>query len=85
MPVDSVHATVERYIRKIIIWALSEWTTMLSNARVNPRPFEVVKLEFTDFHNWKKYCKECLPPNTTADSQVLKVSLIRQTFFTKEE
>jgi len=49
MPVDSIHATIESNLKKIIIWAPFEWPTVISNARFNPKPHEVFTLQHDDF------------------------------------
>lgn len=81
---DSVHATIERYVRKKIVWAPSEWDTIFRNARINPKPFEVVRMQYSDFKNWKRVADECTPSNCkTADGQAFKISLVRQAIFQK--
>jgi len=53
MPVDSVHASIERFVRDKTVWASSEWATLIRNARINPKPIEVKQLPYSDFYNWK--------------------------------
>lgn len=53
MPVDSVHAVIEKYTAKINIQAPSEWPTILRNARRRPKPYEVINVHFKDFLDWK--------------------------------
>ena len=52
MPVDSVHGTIERFVRKRAVWAPSEWPGFLRAARINPFPYEVIKMEHGDFLDW---------------------------------
>lgn len=61
MPVDSVHATIERFVKKRTIWTPSEWVTLISNARINPKPYEVVVLTYKDFRDWKKEALKYFP------------------------
>lgn len=49
MPVDSMHATIEREVRKLIVWAPSQWPTFIESARKNPRPYQVEVMEHNDF------------------------------------
>ncbi|CAH0752011.1 unnamed protein product [Diatraea saccharalis] len=49
MPVDSVHATIETKIRKSVIWAPSQWPTVMEFARQNPEPYKVQVLKGKDF------------------------------------
>lgn len=53
MPVDSVHASIERFVRDETVWASSEWATFIRNARINPKPIEVKQLTYSDFYDWK--------------------------------
>nr|CAI5822717.1 unnamed protein product [Callosobruchus analis] len=53
MPVDSVHAVIERYARNMTVHAPSEWPTIIRNARKRPNPYEVFSIHFRDFLNWK--------------------------------
>jgi hypothetical protein len=38
MPVDSMHAVIEKSLKNKLVHAPSEWPTLLRNARVNPEP-----------------------------------------------
>lgn len=49
MPADSMHATIERAVRKTTVWAPSHWPTVIEMARKNPFPYEVTVLEGKDF------------------------------------
>lgn len=49
MPVDSVHATIETKIRKCIVWAPSQWPTIMELARLDPEPNKVEVLNGKDF------------------------------------
>lgn len=55
MPVDSIHATIKRFIKRTTVWAPSEWPPIMSNTRTNARPLEVIELKSTDFSDWKKF------------------------------
>ena len=48
---DSVHSTIESYIRRRTIWVPSEWLTTIHNARTNS----------TGFENWKSLTNLLLP------------------------
>lgn len=41
MPVDSIHSTVESFVRNKTVWAPSEWPTMITNVRCNPKSYIV--------------------------------------------
>lgn len=41
MPVDSIHACIENFLRKRIVYAPSQWYTIMSSARHSPKPYEV--------------------------------------------
>ena len=53
MQVDSMHAVIERKVRNCIVWAPSEWSTLIRNARVSKQPYTVREMVFSDFINWK--------------------------------
>lgn len=53
MPVDAIHATIERFVKNKTIWAPSEWSTIITNARVKPKPILVNNLQYSEFFNWK--------------------------------
>lgn len=54
MPADSMHSVIESNYRKKIIWAPSEWPTIITNSRINPRPYEVNVRTYKDFQDWKE-------------------------------
>lgn len=85
MQVDSVHGTIENYIKKILVWAPSEWPTILRNARVHPHPYEVVSLNYTDFDDFKVVQKKIWPDKIKKDTNenVIKYLDIRQMTFLK--
>lgn len=53
MPVDSMHAVIEREVRKLIVWAPSQWPSFIESARKRPQPYNVSVLEHTDFINFQ--------------------------------
>lgn len=61
MPVDSVHAVIEKNIKNTIIYAPSQWYTIFTTARQDPEPQNVERLQFSDFNKWgtvsEKYFK----------------------------
>jgi len=59
MPVDSIHATIERFINDKTIWAPSEWPPLIRNSRVNQKSIEVKEQQFQNFLNWKKMLMKC--------------------------
>jgi len=64
MPVDSVHASIERFIRDKTILASSEWATLIRNARINSKPIEVKYLNYSDFYDWKYEADNSNIPST---------------------
>lgn len=61
MPVDSVHATIESFIKGRTVWAPSQWPTLISNARINPKNYETIMLENADILDWKSFAEVYLP------------------------
>jgi hypothetical protein len=64
MPVDSVHAVIDRNTKRKIIWSPSEWPTVMRNARLHPRPYEIIVQTFDQFRDWKSVQERVLPPVT---------------------
>ncbi|CAH1163448.1 unnamed protein product [Phaedon cochleariae] len=60
MPVDSVHATIERSLKGRIIYAPSEWPTVIKFSRKDEKlkPFEAIALQHSDFMDWKPVQKK---------------------------
>lgn len=87
MPVDSIHGTIERFIKRRIIWAPSEWSTIITNARTNPRPLKTVKMNHTDFVNWKEISTVILKPQTfkSVDGEYIQISRMRSAYFEKNK
>lgn len=61
MPVDSIHSTVESFVRNKTVWAPSEWPTMITNVRCNPKSYIVNVLNFGDFMDWRSFSQALLP------------------------
>lgn len=53
MPADSVHATIESEVKKIIVWSPTQWASYFETARKKPKPYNVNVLEHTQFINWE--------------------------------
>ncbi|KAJ8885739.1 hypothetical protein PR048_011939 [Dryococelus australis] len=53
MPGDFIHSIIESNYRKKIIWAPSEWLTIIPNSRINPKQYEVNVRTYKDFQDWK--------------------------------
>ncbi|CAH1106911.1 unnamed protein product [Psylliodes chrysocephalus] len=80
---NAVHATIERFVNKRIIWAPSEWSTIISNARINPKPFQVVMLKHSDFLSWKS--QNILPTGITKtlDGSIFQFNQVKIALFEK--
>lgn len=78
MTVDSAHATIENQVKNTTIWAPSQWYTIFQTARKNPKPFDVEKLNHTDFKRW-----DLLADKYFVGNLVGKISKIRVATFKK--
>lgn len=58
MPVDSMHAVIEREVRRIIVWSPSQWPTYMESARKRPEPYKINVLEYSDFIDWDSLVAE---------------------------
>lgn len=61
MPVDSIHSTIESFIRNRTVWAPSEWYTIISNARTCPKKYNCIELNHFDFKDWKTFALAMFP------------------------
>lgn len=85
MPVDSVHSAIDSNLKKKIVWAPSEWPTIIVNSRNKPKPYEVFVLNYTDFKDFKKFQSDNFPKlTTTDDGQKIKMSEVKKVTFPKK-
>lgn len=73
MPVDSIHSTIESFVRNKTVWAPSEWPTMITNARTNPTGYTVNVMNHEDFLDWKSFCQALIPTKTKINFNLLRV------------
>lgn len=80
MPVDSVHSTIERVVRKKIIWAPSEWPTVIKMARHTPKAYNVESLTYKNFKDYKVVQEAVFPKKVihTVCGKKILFSKIRQ-------
>ncbi|KAF0706736.1 Uncharacterized protein FWK35_00037535 [Aphis craccivora] len=84
MPVDSVHATIERFTRNKTVWAPSEWSTLIRNSRINPSPIEVRNVQYLEFYDWKTLAKQYFTLNLkTTDNEFLQITKVKSFIFNK--
>jgi hypothetical protein len=55
MPVDSMHAVIEKSLKNKLVHAPSEWPTLLRNARVNPEPYTIIEQNYESFLDFKSF------------------------------
>lgn len=85
MPVDSVHSAIDSNLKKKIVWAPSEWPTIIVNSRNKPKPYEVFVLKYTDFMDFKKFQAYNFPKlTTTNDGQKIKICDVKKVTFPKK-
>lgn len=73
MPVDSIHSTIESFVRNKTVWAPSEWPTMITNARSDPTGYIVYVLNHGDFMDWKSFSQALLPAKFKINFNSLRV------------
>jgi len=67
MPVDSIHATIEHFVRKRVVWAPSEWPTVIRSAWIDPEPYTVVQMPNDSFLNWCQIQRTIMPSKCASD------------------
>ncbi|XP_047041312.1 uncharacterized protein LOC124645543 [Helicoverpa zea] len=80
MPVDSMHSVIEKSVTNTIIWAPSQWATVFTLARKNPKPYHVEILTHKDFYGWDVVGDKYFKGNLTG-----KISKVRTATFKKSE
>lgn len=81
MSVDSVHAIIESNLKNKIVLAPSEWLTIMVNARLNPKPYDVYTISHNDFMDFK-VLQHVIFPNTVLRNGK-KFSEIKKVYFSK--
>lgn len=79
MPVDSIHANIERKIEKMFIQAPSEWPTILRNS--GKRSYEVIVAKYSSFLDWKSVTPSKKLKDT--DNNDLKLSDVVEIIYDK--
>lgn len=64
MPADSMHATIEREVKRMIVWSPSQWPTFFQSARKRPRPYIVNVMDYSDFLNWSEIASNTFTKET---------------------
>ena len=85
MIVDSVHAVIEKCVTKKTIYAPSEWATIIANARFDPFPYTIIRLQYTDFRDWKlfSYSSKWIP-NQTSEKVPFVISDVQRFIFERK-
>ncbi len=93
MTANSVHSVTEAAVKKKTIYALSEWYTVIGNARYQPFPYEVIAMHFEDFRDWKDVASSLnfkisvpgiVPKGKKQQYTDLKITTVRKTIFEKK-
>lgn len=74
MPVDSMHATIESSVKKTIVWAPSQWPTIIEMARKNPGPYHVTTMDYSDFLGFDNIVDHSFKKNKKL--QISKISIV---------
>lgn len=72
---------IERSVSTKTIFALSEWQTIITNARFQPFPYTIIKVDVTDCHNWKKFAKRHPLSNKTTGGKTFALSAVPRFLF----
>ncbi|XP_039287439.1 uncharacterized protein LOC120352054 [Nilaparvata lugens] len=83
MTVDSVHGVIERNIAKKTVYAPSEWPTIVTNARINPFPYEVISMKRNEFRDWKEYSTGFKIENE--EGRKLMISAVQRVYWSKTD
>lgn len=70
MPADSVHATIESEVKKIIVWSPTQWPSYFEIARKQPKPYNVEVMEHTDFLNLEQLTTNTFSKETSKKCEI---------------
>ena len=73
MPVDSMHAIIEREVKKLIVWSPSQWPTYIEAARKNPFPYKVEVLEYSDILDWNELANDTFKNDPIKTFQKIRI------------
>lgn len=79
MPVDSMHAVIEKYASKINVQAPSEWPTIIRNTRRKPKPYEVTVCTKSAFKDWKTIAPKKLKSKEGSEVKFLDIKRVKMT------
>jgi len=87
MPVDSVHACIDKNIKKKTVWAPSEWSTIIRNSRINVCPYNTIIFKHTYFLDWSDVWSAMFKKQKLKDSNndTVRFKLIRRVKFSKQK
>lgn len=55
MECDSIHSKIEKKSKFVPVYVPEGWAQLIRDARINPKPFDVINLMFNDFFDFKSY------------------------------
>lgn len=68
------------------MWGPSEWSTLIRNTRLHPKPIEITELTYKDFSDWKSFSKIIFPINLKSlTGEVIQISNIKSVLFEKHD
>ncbi|XP_060803416.1 uncharacterized protein LOC106141967 [Amyelois transitella] len=81
MPVDSMHAVIEREVKRLIVWSPSQWPTYIEAARKKPFPYKVETLEYSDILDWNELSVEAFLGDPIKDFRKMRVVTMKKKEF----
>lgn len=83
MPVDSMHSVIEKSVSHNIIWAPSQWATVFSLARKNPKPYDIEVLTHTDFEGWDSVADKYFKGNLVGKISKVRIATFKKSTLSK--
>ena len=78
MPVDSMHAVIEKSVENTIIWAPSQWATVFSLARKSQKPYDVTSLTYKDFEAWDAVAEKYFKGNLIGKISKIRTAIVKK-------
>lgn len=83
MSVKSMHPVIEESIKRLVVWAPSQWATICQLARKQPRPYQVHFLQHTDFKGYDEVADKYFKGNLTGKMSKIRIATFKKSCMNK--
>lgn len=83
MSVDSIHSVIEGSVKKLIVWAPSQWATVCQMARKEPQPYQVHFLQYTDFKGYDEIADKYFKSHLIGKINKIRIATFKKSCMNK--